>query len=84
MLRPDANSELLHSHLDAAMINIDGLRALAGLLADEDAASAFARLSAPEQAAIFGTFEAGLIRARDALFNAVGSERTPRAGLNNL
>lgn len=80
----DTNSELLQSHLDAAMISIDGLSALANLLADEDVASAFARLSAPEQAAIFGSFEAGLMRAREALFNAARSERRPRAGLNEM
>ena len=80
----DTNPELLHSHLDAAMISIDGLSALAGLLADEDVAAAFARLSPPEQAAIFGSFEAGLLKARVALINAVEAERRPRAGLDNM
>jgi hypothetical protein len=56
------------------MIRIDRLRALAGLLADEDGASVFARLSLPEQVAIFGTLEAGLDEARGGLVRTAGSE----------
>lgn len=63
--------ELKQSRFDAAMIRIDRCNALATLLAIEDVASAFASLSAPEQAAIFGTFEAALQEARDALLYTV-------------
>lgn len=71
----DTNPELLHSHLDAAMISIDGLSVLAGLLADEGVAAAFGRLSPPEQADLFGRFEARLRKARVALFDPVQSAR---------
>jgi hypothetical protein len=67
MRHPLADPELQQSALDVAMIRIDRLNALASLLAIEDVASAFANLSAPEQVAIFGTFEAGLQEAKDAL-----------------
>jgi hypothetical protein len=66
-MRRVPNPELQQSLFDAAMIRIDRCNALATLLATEDVASAFANLSAPEQAAIFGTFEAALQEARDAL-----------------
>jgi hypothetical protein len=56
------------------MIRIDRLRALAGLRAAEDGASVFARLSLPEQVAIFGTLEAGLDKAGGALLRTAGSE----------
>lgn len=59
------------SSLDVAIIRIDRLNALAGLLAVEDVASAFSRLSIREQVAIFGTFEDGLEEARDALMHTV-------------
>lgn len=59
------------SLFDVAMIRIDRCNALATLLAVEDVASAFANLSAPEQAAIFGTFEEALQEARDALLHTV-------------
>ena len=67
-----AHLELQQSSLDVAMIRIDRLSALAGLLAVEDVASVFARLSVQEQVAIFGTFEAGLEEARGALLTTVG------------
>jgi hypothetical protein len=67
MRHPLADSELQQAALDTAMIRIDRLNALAALLAIEEVASAFSGLSAPEQVAIFGTFEAGLREARDAL-----------------
>ena len=57
--------------VDVAMIRIDRLSALAGLLATEDVASAFARLSLPEQVAIFGAFEDGLEEARSALMHSM-------------
>ncbi len=63
--------ERQQSLVDVAMIRIDRCNALATLLATEEVASAFANLSAPEQAAIFGTFEAALQEARDALLHTV-------------
>ncbi|ALX44178.1 hypothetical protein I6G56_19715 [Burkholderia humptydooensis] len=55
------------SPLDAAMINVERLSALAGLLAIEDVVSAFANLSPLAQVALFGTFESGLVEVRTAL-----------------
>jgi hypothetical protein len=60
----------LQPHLDAAMVSICRLRALAGLLAVEEVASAFAGLSAAEQVAIFGAFEACLDQASSELVSA--------------
>lgn len=74
MPHPAAAPKLQQSSLDVAMIRIDRLNALAGLLAVEDVASAFAGLSVREQVAIFGTFEEGLGEARDALMHVVASE----------
>lgn len=71
---PIAHPALQPSSLDTAMIRIDSLSALAGLLADEDVALVFARLSVQEQVAIFGTFETGLEEARSALMRTVGAE----------
>lgn len=71
MRHPIADLELQQSPLDVAMVRIDRLTALAGLLAVEDVASAFAGLSITDQTAIFGTFEAGLEEARGALMRAV-------------
>jgi len=75
----DTNRELLHSRLDTAVISIDGLSALASLLADEDVAAAFARLSAQAQAAIFGSFESGLLGIRVALIDAIEGQPEPPA-----
>ena len=74
MPQPVAAPKLQQASLDVAMIRIDRLNALAGLLAVEDVASAFAGLSVREQVAIFGTFEEGLGEARDALMHMVASE----------
>jgi len=74
MRHPVAALELQQSPLDIAVIQTDRLNALAGLLAIEDVASAFAGLSVPEQVAIFGTFEAGLQEVRGALLLAARSE----------
>jgi hypothetical protein len=71
MRHASVDSQFQPLPLDTAMICIDRLTALAGLLAAEDVASVFAGLSAHEQAAIFGTFEAGLAEARVALIRAV-------------
>lgn len=67
MRPPVADPKLPQSALDAALIRIDRLSALAGLLAVEEVASAFSGLSILEQVAIFGTFEVGLEEARSAL-----------------
>ncbi len=68
---PQGAGELMHkpfsSPLDAAMINVERLSALAGLLAIEDVVSAFANLSPLAQVALFGTFESGLVEVRTAL-----------------
>jgi hypothetical protein len=69
-----ADFELQQSPIDVAMISIDRLSALAGLLAVEIVASAFAGLSVTEQVAIFGAFEAGLEEARMALVRAAENE----------
>jgi hypothetical protein len=66
-----ADLELQQFPVDVAMIRIDRLSALAGLLAVEDVALAFAKLSVPEQVAIFGTFEDGLEEARSALMRSM-------------
>ncbi|MDN7676545.1 hypothetical protein QZM22_29710 [Burkholderia oklahomensis] len=55
------------SPLDVAMISVERLSALAGLLAIEDVVSAFANLSPLAQVALFGTFESGLVEVRTAL-----------------
>jgi hypothetical protein len=74
-MRHPAAPQLQQSSVDVAMINIDRLNALACLLASEDVAAAFSKLSVRDQAAIFGTFEDGLEEARDALVRAaVGFE----------
>ncbi|PTB19528.1 hypothetical protein C9I57_17765 [Trinickia symbiotica] len=83
MHHPVADPQLLQSHLDVAIVSIDRLSALAGLLAVEDVAAAFARLSLLEQVAIFGGFEADLHQARVALLRAVGNERGPHARFND-
>lgn len=71
-MRPLAvDLELQQFPVDVALIRIDRLSALAGLLAVEDVAVAFARLSVPEQVAIFGTFEDGLEEARSALMRSM-------------
>lgn len=78
-----ADSESLQSRLDVAMISIDRITALTGLLAVEDVAAAFARLSSLEQVAIFGCIEADLHKAREALLRAVGHDdrrNAPRPG----
>lgn len=59
------------SPLDAAMISVERLSALAGLLAIEDVVSAFANLSPLAQVALFGTFESGLVEVRTALLQMV-------------
>ncbi|CAM8751176.1 hypothetical protein NCF_03147 [Burkholderia pseudomallei] len=68
---PQGAGGLMHksfsSPLDAAMINVERLSALAGLLAIEDVVSAFANLSPLAQVALFGTFESGLVEVRTAL-----------------
>ena len=79
----DTDSQLHQSHLDAAMISIDRLSALADLLADEDVAAAFARLSVTQQASIFGSFEAGLQQARVALFNVLENDGGPHVQVND-
>jgi hypothetical protein len=66
-----ADSDLQQSPLDAAMICLDRMHALAELLAVEEVASAFASLSIPAQVALFGTLEAGINEARDAITQAV-------------
>ncbi|WP_433703899.1 hypothetical protein [Paraburkholderia sacchari] len=52
---------------DDAVILLDRLRALAALLAAEEAATAFAGLDTPEQVAIFGLLEQTAGAARAAL-----------------
>ncbi|NRO99357.1 hypothetical protein GWC77_26090 [Paraburkholderia sp. NMBU_R16] len=69
-----ADPESLQSRLDVAMISIDRVTALTGLLAVEDVAAAFARLSSLEQVAIFGCIEADLHKAREALLRAAGCD----------
>jgi hypothetical protein len=76
---PAANSELLQSRIDVAMVSIDRLSALATLLSVEDVTSAFGRLSPLEQVAIFGSFETDLQNARMALLRAVESTCELRA-----
>lgn len=71
MNRTAAVPELLQSPLDVAMISIDRISALTGLLTVEDVAAAFAHLSPLEQVAIFGCIEADLHKAREALLRAV-------------
>lgn len=65
-----ADSEHEEADLDLAIVGINRLRALASLLAAEDAASVFAGLTIGEQVAIFGTFEAGLEEAGAAVVRA--------------
>ncbi|WP_243898963.1 hypothetical protein [Burkholderia pseudomallei] len=67
------------SPLDAAMINVERLSALAGLLAVEGVASEFANLSPLAQVALFGTFESGLSEVRTALLQVVGCGGGARA-----
>ncbi|MBF3415615.1 hypothetical protein [Burkholderia pseudomallei] len=71
------------SPLDAAMINVERLSALAGLLAIEDVVSAFANLSPLAQVALFGTFESGLVEVHAALLqmaeNGRGESLTARS-----
>jgi hypothetical protein len=74
---PAADSELLQSYLDIAMLSIDRLSALANLLSAEDVASAFGRLSPVEQVAIFSSFEADLQTARQALLRTAEGNCVP-------
>ncbi|AJX94141.1 hypothetical protein [Burkholderia pseudomallei] len=74
------SSETSLSPIDAAMIGVERLSALAGLLAVEDVTFAFANLSPLVQVALFGTFEAGLIEVRSALMQIAATERGARRG----
>lgn len=73
MHHPAANSELLQSYLDVAMISIARVSAVASLLSVEDVASAFSQLSPLEQVFMFGSFEADLQKACTALLRAAGA-----------
>lgn len=53
--------------IDSAVIALDRIEAIAGLLSIEEVAARFGDLSIAEQSAIFGTLEAIAATAREAL-----------------
>ncbi|NML99183.1 hypothetical protein HHL24_14700 [Paraburkholderia sp. RP-4-7] len=71
-LHPDRQQN--DAAFDAAVIRVDQLQALAGLLSLEEVAEQFSGLDLVGQVSIFGLFEAALSDVRAALARAAHNE----------
>ncbi|RFU46873.1 hypothetical protein D0B32_17470 [Paraburkholderia sp. DHOC27] len=81
MRHATAHSEQTHhpvslQTVDTAVIRVDQLQALSGLLSIEEVAEQFAGLSMVAQASIFGLFEDGLADIREVLARASGHSKS--------